>query len=102
MTPGDVVQAPPIPKLVPYPGAISIALLIVFSTALIFVIGKYDPTGGPLSISILVVLSFIGVAVFCLFFTIPNDEITSGVIGGLIASFGAVVAHWLGRKDSPK
>jgi hypothetical protein len=39
----------------------------------------------------------------CLFFTIPSDEITSGVIGGLVAAFGAVIAHWIGRsQDGPK
>jgi uncharacterized BrkB/YihY/UPF0761 family membrane protein len=51
----------------------------------------------------MVVLAFSGVVMFCLFFTVPNDEITSGAIGGLVAAFGAVVAHWLGRpKDGQK
>jgi uncharacterized BrkB/YihY/UPF0761 family membrane protein len=103
MSPNEIVQIPPVPKMIPYPGAVGIAIIIIFTTILVFVIGKYDPTGGPLAISILVILAFIGVVVFCLFFTVPNDEITSGVIGGLIAAFGATIAHWLGRtKEGPK
>jgi hypothetical protein len=30
-------------------------------------------------------------------FTVPPDDITPGVVGGLTAGFGAVVAYWLGR-----
>lgn len=93
----DAVQLPPVPKLVDYPAAIGIALGIIFTTALLYVSGKFDPTHGVLTISLLVVIAFIGAVTFALFFTIPNDEITSGIIGGLIAAFGAVMAHWLGR-----
>lgn len=96
------MNAPPIPKLVDYPSAIGIALVVVFTTILLFVAGKFDPTGGTLTISLLVVLGFLGLVTFCAFFTVPSDEITSGAIGGLVAAFGAVVAHWLGRrKDGP-
>lgn len=103
MTPDELVIPPPTPKMIPYPGAIGVALIIVFTAILLIVSGRFDPTGGVLTLSLLVSLAFIGVVVFCLFFTVPNDEITSGVLGGLIASFGAVIAHWLGRtKDGPK
>lgn len=91
-------NAPPIPKIFDYPAATGIAFAIVFTAVLVAVASRFDPTMGVLTISLLVVVAFIGVAVFCLFFTVPNDEITSGVIGGLIAAFGAVIAHWLGRK----
>jgi uncharacterized BrkB/YihY/UPF0761 family membrane protein len=103
MSPSDFVVAPPTPKLLDYPASIGIALGVAFTTILLFVAGRFDPSGGTLTISLLVTLAFIGTATFCLFFTVPNDEITSGVVGGLIAAFGAVVAHWLGRpKDGPK
>jgi uncharacterized BrkB/YihY/UPF0761 family membrane protein len=97
MKPDELVVPPPIPKIIPYPGAIGVAFIILFTAILLIISGRFDPTGGVLTLSILVSLAFIGVVVFCLFFTVPNDEITSGVLGGLIASFGAVIAHWLGR-----
>jgi uncharacterized BrkB/YihY/UPF0761 family membrane protein len=100
LSPSDVVVLPPVPKLVDYPGSVAIALGVVFTTILVFVASRFDPTAGTLTLSILVVLAFIGTVVFCLFFTVPNDEITSAVLGGLVASFGAVVAHWLGRSKS--
>lgn len=93
----DVVQLPPVPKLVDYPASVGIALGIMFTALLLYVAGKFDPTHGVLTISLLVVITFIGAVTFCLFFTVPNDEITSGIIGGLIAAFGAVMAYWLGR-----
>jgi len=99
----DAMQFPPIPKLMDYPATIGIAFAILFTTALLFIASKFDPTMGVLTISLLIVVSFLGVVTFCMFFTVPNDEITSGVIGGLIAAFGAVISHWLGRpKDGPK
>ena len=101
MSPEDVVIPPPSPKLMDYPASIGIALGVVFTTILLIVAGKFDPTHGTLTISLLVVLAFIGVVVFCVFFTVPTDEATSGVIGGLTAAFGAIIAYWLGRSREP-
>jgi uncharacterized BrkB/YihY/UPF0761 family membrane protein len=97
MTAADLVIPPPSPKLMDYPSTIGIGIGVVFTTILVIVSGKFDPTHGPLTISLMVVIAFMGVATFCMFFTVPSDEITSGVIGGLTAAFGAVVAHWLGK-----
>jgi hypothetical protein len=97
MNPTDVVRPAPIPKLLDYPDVTGVAFAILFTIILVFVASRFDPTMGVLTISILIVLAFVGTVVFCLFFTVPNDEITSGVIGGLTAAFGAIVAHWLGR-----
>lgn len=91
------LQVPPIPKMFDYPAAVGIAFAVVFTAGLVLVASRFDPTMGVLTISVMVVVAFVGVAIFCLFFTVPNDEITSGVIGGLIAAFGAVIAHWLGK-----
>lgn len=101
MTPDQLVIPPPSPKIMDYPAATGLALGILFTTLLLFVAGKFDPTSGVLTISLLITLSFVGTVTFCLFFTVPNDEVTSGVIGGLIAAFGAVVAHWIGRAKEP-
>jgi uncharacterized BrkB/YihY/UPF0761 family membrane protein len=99
----DIIVPPPTPKLTDYPASVGIALGVLFTAILLVVAGRFDPSGGVLTISLLVTLAFIAVVTFCLFFTVPSDEATSAVIGGLTAAFGAVVAHWLGRsKDGPK
>jgi hypothetical protein len=92
-----LVVPPPVPKMFDYPGATGIAFLIVFTTGLLWVSGKFDPTGGVLTISLLIVLAMVGAVVFSLFFTIPVDQSTAALIGGLTMAFGAVVTHWFGR-----
>lgn len=94
LNPGNL---PPVPRLMDYPASVGIAVGVIFTGILLYIASKFDPTGGILTISLMVVLTFIGVVVFVLFFTVPNDEITSAVIGGLTASFGAIIAYWLGR-----
>ncbi len=94
----DLVVPPPTPKIFDYPGAVGVAFLIVFTGVMLFIAARFDPTGGVLALSLLVVLGFMGVVVFCLFFTVPRDETTASIIGGLTAAFGAVIAHWLGRR----
>jgi hypothetical protein len=89
--------SPPIPKMFDYPVAWTVALTVIFTAVILGVAGRFDPTGGTLTISLLVTVSFVGVVVFCLFFTVPTDEITSAVVGGLTAAFGAIMAFWLGR-----
>jgi uncharacterized BrkB/YihY/UPF0761 family membrane protein len=101
MIPADLVIPPPIPKLVDYPAAIGVSFLILFTSIVLIVSNKFDMSGGVLTISLLVILSFLGAAVFCLFFTVPSNEITASVIGGLTAAFGAVVAYWLGKSKEP-
>jgi uncharacterized BrkB/YihY/UPF0761 family membrane protein len=96
----SLIIPPPIPKMLDYPASLGIAIGIVFTTALLYVASRFDNTGGTLTISLMVTIAFLGMVTFCLFFTVPNDEITSGAVGGLIAAFGAVVAHWLGRDNS--
>jgi len=91
-------RSPPVPRIFDYPASVGIAFAILFTAVLLVVAGRFDPTGGPLTISLLVVVAFLGVATFVLFFSVPSDEITSGVIGGLIAAFGAVIAFWLAKR----
>lgn len=99
MNPTD--HMPPVPKVLDYPVALTVVGAVVATAVLLTIARYFDPTGGPLSISFFVAIAFVSVAIFCLFFTIPTDEITSSVIGGLTASFGAVVAYWLGRPRDP-
>jgi hypothetical protein len=93
----NTFNAPPVPKIFDYP-ATGTGIVILFATILMLIAIKYfDATGGALAISLIVVFAFIGALVFSFFFNIPNDEITSAIAGGLVASFGAVIAFWLGR-----
>jgi hypothetical protein len=93
----DFVQPPPVPKIMDYPASIGLIIAVVLVTVLLVVVNRFDASGGTLTISLLIVLAFISLVTFCAFFTIPNDEITAGAIGGLVAAFGAVVAYWLSR-----
>jgi hypothetical protein len=91
---------PPIPKLLDYPLTTGV-VLGALATAFLVVAGRFDPTGGTLTISILVVLAMVSVSIFVMLFSIPTDEITSAVLGGLVAAFGAVMAFWLGKRNGP-
>ena len=89
---------PPDVSLFPYPVVTSIVVSVIATTILLIIAKRFDPTAGPLTVSLLVILAFIGTTVFCLFFTVPNDEVTAGVVGGLGTAFGAVVAFWLANR----
>jgi hypothetical protein len=102
MAANDLVIPPPTPKLLDYPASIGLLIAVVLTAILLIVSSRFDPTGGTLTVSLLVILSFLSLVTYCAFFTIPTDEITSGAIGGLVAAFGAVVAFWLGRGREPK
>lgn len=80
-----------------YPVAIGTAIGVALTTFILYVAGKFDPSGGTLTISILIVIGMLATTAYCLIYAIPTDDITPGVVGGLTAGFGAVVAHWLGR-----
>lgn len=90
------MNPPPVPKIFDYPAATS-AVFIVVLASILLLSARFDPSGGSLIISLMVVLAMIGVIAFSLFFTVPNDEVTAAVVGGLTAAFGAVIAFWLGR-----
>ena len=97
MAASDLVVPPPTPRIMDYPASIGLAIAVALTIVLVIVASKFDKTGGTLTISLLVILAFLGLVTFCALFTIPTDEITSGAIGGLVAAFGAVVAFWLSR-----
>jgi uncharacterized BrkB/YihY/UPF0761 family membrane protein len=85
-----------------YPGLTTAVGVVVLASILMAAIKHFDPTGGTLAISLIVVLTFVAVVAFSLLFNIPaDDEVTPGVVGGLVAAFGAVVAYWLGRSREP-
>jgi hypothetical protein len=93
-----LAELPPVPKILDYPSLASVVAVVAGTTVMLIVTKHFDPTGGPLAISMIVVLSMVGVIAFSLLFNIPSDdEVTPAVVGGLVAAFGGVVAYWLGR-----
>src|SRR5579862_1565227 len=92
-----IVNPPPQVMLFNYPGALTVVSSVVATSILLFISGRFDKTQGVLTISIMIVLGMLGAVAYCLIFTVPADDITPGVVGGLTAGFGAVIAHWLGR-----
>lgn len=99
MTVAELVNPPPSISIMSYPIAIGTLISVAMTTVLLFVAGKFDPTHGVLTISIMIVIGMLGATAYCLLFTIPNDDITPGVVGGLTAGFGAVIAYWLGHRQ---
>ena len=102
MAANELIVPPPTPKLLDYPASVGLVIAVALTAITLIVCNKFDPSGGTLTVSLLVILSFLSLVTYCAFFTIPTDEITSGAIGGLVAAFGAVVAFWLGRGREPK
>jgi uncharacterized RDD family membrane protein YckC len=98
----DFVNPPPAIALINYPISIGVALAVALTAVLLIVAGRFDPTQGVLTLSIMITLGMLGATAYCLIFTIPQDDITPGVVGALSAGFGAVVAHWLGRIQGPE
>jgi hypothetical protein len=97
MTDPGIINPPPAIRLLDYPIVVGVPLGVALTVLLLFAAGRFDPTHGALTISLLIVLGMLGATSYCLIFTIPQDDITPGIVGGLVAGFGAVVAHWLGR-----
>ena len=93
-----LAELPPVPKILDYPSLASVVAVVAGTTVMLVVTKHFDPTGGPLAISLIVVLAMVAVVAFSMIYNIPaDDEVTPAVVGGLVAAFGAVVTFWLGR-----
>jgi hypothetical protein len=102
MTSADFINPPIVTGTGNFPATIIVGATALFTALLIVVSGRFDHTQGVLTISILITLGMLGAIAYCLIFTIPQDDITPGVVGGLTAGFGAVLAYWFGRKEPPR
>ena len=98
MSPPELVgPIPDLSKMFPFPIAAGAVLGVSLTSLMLYISAKFDASGGTLTISLLITIGMLGAVSYCLIYTNPNDDITPGVVGGLTAGFGAVVAHWLGR-----
>jgi hypothetical protein len=93
----SITNAPIVTGVGNFPATIVLTSTVILTAVMIVISGKFDKSGGVLTLSILITLGMLGAITYCLIFTVPVDDITPGVVGGLTAGFGAVVAHWLGR-----
>jgi uncharacterized membrane protein YeiH len=97
--PGGVIVPPPPFKFVDYPAAWAVSFAVVGSIILLLISSRFDTTSGALTISLLIVLGFIGVLFYSVTVTVPRDETTAAVIGALTAAFGGVITFWLKNRD---
>ena len=97
MIPSEVVNPPPSVSLFPFPAAITVIAVVALTAIVLVVSGRFDPTQGVLTLSIMITLGMLGAVAYTLVFTVPVDDITPSVVGGLTAGFGAVLAYWFGR-----
>jgi sugar phosphate permease len=100
MTAADVVNAPLVTGVGNFPATIVLTSTVILTAVLLVVSGRFDATGGALTLSILITLGMLGAITYCLIFTVPADDITPGVVGGLATGFGAVIAYWFGNARS--
>jgi hypothetical protein len=100
VTAADVVNAPLVTGVGNFPATIIVGSTVILTMVLLVVSSRFDPTRGPLTLSILITLGMLAAITYCLIFTIPVDDITPSVVGGLTAGFGAVLAYWFGRGRS--
>jgi uncharacterized BrkB/YihY/UPF0761 family membrane protein len=100
MTESELVIPPP--SAPQYPIIIGLCIGAALTVILIFVISRFDRTGGALAISLMIILGFLAIAAFSVYYTIPQDPSTSAIIGALVSSVGAIIAYWLGKPpDKP-
>lgn len=90
---------PDLPKLLNYPVTVGLAIEVVCIVVLLLASRRFDPTQGQLTIALLIVVAMIGLSIYSVLFSIPQDEETATIIGGLVAAFGAVVAFWVRGKN---
>ena len=95
---GQVIAPPPSPKVVDFPGLSGVGAMICFVAVLLVSTKHFDPSGGEYTIALIVVLTFVGTVVFCLFFSVPHDDVTASVLGALSSAFGGVIGLYIGRK----
>ena len=96
-TPDTLVLPPPTPHLLDFPATTAVVVATLACVVLLVFSTRFDQTHGILTVSLLVILTMIGVIAFCLLSPFPGTRRRAAVIGGLVTAFGGVVAYWLGK-----
>lgn len=95
-----VVIPPPVPEFTTnYPVLFAGVTIICFVAILLWLSKYLDPTGGPLTISLTLLLVFGAAVIFAMRYTIPQDAETGTLIGTLVLAIGTVVSYWLTHRN---
>lgn len=95
-----VVVPPPLDVgLTNYPVLVAVTGVMFFLIIMLLLAKYVDPTHGPLTISLALVITFAGAVAFAMRFTIPQDAETGTLIGTLVLAIGSVVSYWLTRRS---
>ena len=95
-----VVVPPPLDVGVSnYPVLVAVTGVMVFLVIMLLLAKYVDPTQGPLTISLALILVFAGAVAFAMRFTIPQDAETGTLIGTLVLAVGSVVSYWLTHRN---
>ena len=97
--PGGVIVPPPKFTFVDYPATTAVVAVSLGAIALMLLASRFDSSAGALTISLLIILAFVGVLAYSVTVTVPRDETTAAVIGALTAGFGGVVTYWLKNRN---
>jgi FtsH-binding integral membrane protein len=97
--PGGVIVPPPQTHVTDFPASIAVAATVLGCVVLLLIAGRFDKSGGALTISLLIVLTVVGVLAFSVLVTVPRDETTAALVGALTAAFGGVITYWLRKRS---
>lgn len=98
LPPTALPRFPNLPQVLDYPVATGLTIEVVCVVVLLLVSKRFDPTGGQLTIALIIVVGMTAMAIYALLFSIPQDEETATIIGGMVAAFGAIVALWAAKR----
>lgn len=106
IVPHDVAPPPAQqPWLLPFPvytSIITVFLLIAIFLTIILLLRRFDENQALLTpqliLSIMVVVSFLGVTAYATKNNLPQNEAAGQLMGGLIGGFTLVLSYWFGPR----
>jgi len=92
---GYIDTSPINPAILPLVAGIAVGIVVM----LILIISRYSDqeTKGFLTISLLIVFSFIMAAFASMVYQVPTNPATEILVGALSTALGAIISHWVGR-----
>lgn len=78
------------------PSWLAVSIGVLLAGIVVLYASRIDTTKGTLTVSVLVMLTFMAALGWAVRYNIPQDPETAALVGGLVAAFGAVVAYWIG------
>lgn len=87
---------------IPFPALFGAMVIAIMASVVLTVSWYFDQrTRGFLTISIVVVLSFVAATFASMIYTVPTSPVTEILVGALSTALGAVVSQWVGRERKP-